>query len=931
MTTAPTGNSDDKTMLVKWFVSENREDAFQDYNSTMTKMVSRKIVGDDATTNFLTARWISTMIAVEATVVCAFMAIQKAFTLVTSTPLQAMQLDFKAAFETFKENTIVTILALKVTISMVPLILLGAISPSTAYAKIAGQLNKQIEAKEAAAKAASVELNKAKELVAPLVGLTKEAALKLTPEELRDNVAQLTVTHNAQIDALASAAGMAAALPGTATDADQLTARITALQAQSTVNSAPLLLAVDNTLRAASGEEASDILLEAEVRTARLQAVIDKTAQLAEVQAQLTISTEALTTAKTTLDQQTLRLEELSAQIATHAEVKRQAEEALAELADLKRAKATVDARLIALEEQLKTASIQTKAESEEIALLKANLAKAALEIVQKMEMITQLRESLEQSKALPAEGVDPTATLKAQLESVREEAMQKHQAAQRNALELQQQIEETKRQLGLETTAKAQLEETLKDLKLELAAQKQESATISTALNEKHEALILLQGRFTTVDESAKTAMNAARIAAEEKATLQEQVQVLTESKAKLKARLVELQAQQASQGTNAAEIARLKDALAATETNLATKTQEVRALTQTAQQMERAVQIANSRLFASESVLTQQLVDQNYFLPEQVLSHAAGLRRAELVTGHVITGESNVDTGTILFWDEFAHTFTEYTKSANVANPPAELDTQLQTRFYTPGYQTAIDSGNLYPYPTGVSVLNRTESGQPWLNGPNTVITAGLFVNGEMIFFKTDIGELLLPLTATKDHLPAVMQMYGSSTPVVPLLGEIEGTLFETDEHTSNSHVSSQWATDFSWEGHETRRYILTSEQFAALNLSEIAAHYGMSVVSVGKAYDPDSLANETMPDNYAFYAADALMDVYLPVSSATSTVSTSHLPGEESPGSLEDLSSATGGANPEGITVPHTGDEESLMSDGARLNPNGSTSEV
>jgi len=105
-------------------------------------------------------------------------------------------------------------------------------------------------------------------------------------------------------------------------------------------------------------------------------------------------------------------------------------------------------------------------------------------------------------------------------------------------------------------------------------------------------------------------------------------------------------------------------------------------------------------------------------------------------------------------------------------------------------------------------------------------------------------------------------------------------------------------------------------------------------MSVVLIDRsAYDSECLARETMPDDYAFYAADTLMDAFLPESSTTSTASMSGgLPGDVDAQDIPVRTlSATGDTNPEGVTVPRPGSEASLMTDGAGLPPGGTTSAV
>ncbi len=173
--------------LVNWF-TENTATQFQDYNSIMAGIATRKVVGDDKTTNFVSERWISTMIAVEATAVIAFLAIQSAFITVTRTLFQAIQLDFKTSFKTFKEHGKVTSNALKIFISMVPLIIYGALSPKGAYEKIATKLKDDIDTASAALAASGAELTEVKEKLAQELLLEKDDFANLTAEKLAERV-----------------------------------------------------------------------------------------------------------------------------------------------------------------------------------------------------------------------------------------------------------------------------------------------------------------------------------------------------------------------------------------------------------------------------------------------------------------------------------------------------------------------------------------------------------------------------------------------------------------------------------------------------------------------------------------------------------------------------------------------------------------------
>ncbi len=193
--------SNNDPFTVRWF--QNDYVGFQTYNQIMAGMAERKIVGEGATSNALSARWVSTMIAVEATCQSAFLFVQATFLTVFRPLTQALQLEFRSAFQTLKDHGKVALSALKVSLSMIPLILLGVISPSAAYEKLANALRTKIEDQKQEAVKAEKELEEVKSKAGKALGLSAAASASMTPASLSDSLkSKLREGHDTYISAL---------------------------------------------------------------------------------------------------------------------------------------------------------------------------------------------------------------------------------------------------------------------------------------------------------------------------------------------------------------------------------------------------------------------------------------------------------------------------------------------------------------------------------------------------------------------------------------------------------------------------------------------------------------------------------------------------------------------------------------------------------
>ncbi len=298
MAADPTTND---SFTVEWFVNDNLE--FQTYNQVMAGMVEHKVVGDKATTNFLTSRWISTMIAVEATCQSAFLFLQAAFQAIARTLTQVLQLEFSSAFETLKDNGVVALLALKVTLSMVPLLVLGLISPSAAYEKVAGALHNKIEDQKKAEVKAKNDLDAIRKEVAKVLNLKATAVAKMDAAALGKAITAAIAKEKTAAQALLNDIGTALAIadfnPAAPNALTQVLQGIETIQELNT-GYFNRLQEVDAAILEARG--AGAVLITATNRVALIQQLVtDKTAQLEELRVQLGQATTAMEGAKISL------------------------------------------------------------------------------------------------------------------------------------------------------------------------------------------------------------------------------------------------------------------------------------------------------------------------------------------------------------------------------------------------------------------------------------------------------------------------------------------------------------------------------------------------------------------------------------------------------------------------------------------------------
>lgn len=880
--------NNDQSTLVKWFVNDDKHQ-FQTYNSVMAGIATEKVVGDDAKTNFFTARWVSTMIAVEATAVVAFLTIQTAFMLVTRPLLQVLQLNFSKAGETFKDSAKVTLIAAKILVSMIPLIVYGMLSPKGAYEKIAKKLDENAQAKAAASLAAEKELNEVKDKLATSFGVEKKDFAKLTAQQIADRITALKTGHETTLRQIATAIGKDQAdydLAQLVNDVTLITQEKARLEgaAGGDVEVATKLQALDHALCTALGEDQRDL---GDDRLIKLQVLVDSHERVAALDQQVADLTRAKDAAVANVAEHLATIQDLQKQIATAkvqpdaGELEQMRKELAAKRLELEQAGAKL-ARLETAERELTQANDQARLAEEFRAVWegKHTAMKAAHDALQ-LE-VEELKGKLQRAEAAakPIDGGEETVpkaqltALEEQLAQVRRDALAAQQEAERVTRELEQAKEKVETELA---RTKATLVRAESDLNDTAAARLRET-------EENEEALRGLRAEVQTLTKEHAEAIARAReeAVAEFKATLPD-THVL-------KATYDDLVAEKEQLALQLAEVSGRLEALDGSQQQIEALTSAKQQLETKKAELEQRLQINSLALEAANRIKEQALEQarranamqlelsrsiHHYVSPDladpQCLAHPKLYNRPEAVLdlffnmAFTVGAQRDQGLGTSLTYQLLAeqHRLNDYIKAAHETAQLEDVDAGVR-EMYT-DFANKIQEGRLAPIPTGIAQANTTEDGIPWKDGETTAFALCLSVvkrvaDGDeaqeakdvkmMVFAKRDGDDntLYLPLSArTKEEEKALKEVY-KGAPFLSGFSLADGHRVPEMEHVNCD--LTEWTTDVTWVGQDTAIHRIEEGRLGEL-AGKLGAGWNLVLVPQDE-YDEQNLAG-LLPNGY------------------------------------------------------------------------------
>ena len=868
-------NNAGPTFLENWFVQTGKHEAeFADYNSIITRMGTEKVIGDDKATNFLTERWISTMIAIEATAVVAFMAIQSAFMTAARTIMHVLQLDFSGALATVKEHGMCTLLALKVTISMVPLILLGFLAPSRAYANIVTKLTSNIEDAQVAAQASEIELNEVKAKLHTFAQVSKEAAVKMTATQFQQALEKAQNANQGVIDRLENTVQDLAEKVDLARDAGQgdILARLDALVANEGQLAAGFG-AFDQALCNAIG--IPEKVLAAEEKTAHLATL--KTSHEGIVQAQADLENakaeiQTLTNKQAPLELELTELRDAKAhtaeKLAQFEEMSVALEQAKTDGATAERTFETVKAELtLALEKsvgELRTANEETEPLKATNATQLANIAKLEGDVVRVTALHQAAMSALEEARK-PAEGAEGEAqrilTLQAKLQTAKEDLANQKARLEGAIREVEQEVKTFK----AETVKVAQRAEAITRVHEEYKAQvlseldaaKLISSTLANtnreAMSTKEKARAELAGRVNTLEEVAREAVTvAADLARQTALELRQQTEAKDQALHELELANAELEklrtenqetvsifetlklqlaeATQAGEGT-----AELRKKLEAAELKLESQSSEFQQARAWVEKLQTELMFGRRMLDTANATIRKQMVEPEYFQASQILPRLDGVIASSHLIHHV--GDPLAEAGTSYTWDKVNEEVVAYLEGFAAANRiPEEVDAgnSGQAAFLaaravfedeSSSLAEKVAAGTIAPYPTGVPIQ---QTG--WALGENTAVSTVILSKDDagktiMLVLQTPGGELILPMSSKTEHMNAVQNVAGTNRLLdLEKLSVYPVVMLESVKMDTQLTIN----TDQSWIGRKGLEITMTLKEKGAFFTEEIMQSY-------------------------------------------------------------------------------------------------------